>query len=150
VLDGDPAPEQTSVVFQQVVVREAIWQNALEECYARGLLSQHAVYSPEWWDWKHITWMSHAISKGWICERWPQMVLDIISGSGPVSCNFHVDGFSRWDVEQVISNNRSWSHKDWQQSWSGRPPRNSVFPTLPPLPSLVVLAEEVLLPRAAA
>jgi hypothetical protein len=37
VFDGDPAPAQASKIFEEAVVQRAIWQDALEECFARGL-----------------------------------------------------------------------------------------------------------------
>ncbi|OIW27654.1 hypothetical protein CONLIGDRAFT_634000 [Coniochaeta ligniaria NRRL 30616] len=148
VLDGDPAPEQASIIFQQVVVQEATWHNALEESLARGLLSPKPVYSPEWWAWKRRGGDPAALSEGWVCDGWPQMVLDMISGSGHVSCNFHVDAFSQSDVEQIIWANRSWSHEEWADSVDTRPTWYLVFPTLPPLPNLRVLAEEDLIPQA--
>lgn len=172
VLDGSFAPEHSSQMFRQLVVREAVWQEALETSYRRGLLLNSEDYSPpdwwglddppyvyrgrlpgteeftaEWWHWR----VGDAQYEGYICPGFPQMIRDITSGSGPVRCNFQVDAFLQDDVEKLVSDNSGWSKQEWDENKAAdtREERHTLW-TAPIPPFLRAFLKEDVLPDALA
>jgi len=146
LFDGGPAPEQASNIFERGVVERAIWQNALEESSARGLLPDPGpVYSLAWWGWVYFESAAH---QGFVCSGFPRMVQELIARCGPVRCNFPVGAFWERDVEQVIWTNRDCTPEGWVRKVSERRDMHLRFQTAPPLPEFLAILEKDLIPRA--
>ncbi|OIW32836.1 hypothetical protein CONLIGDRAFT_153930 [Coniochaeta ligniaria NRRL 30616] len=145
VFDGNPAPEQATEIFEKVVVQEAIWQDALEQCLARGVLPDiNPVHSKKWWDWM----INLPEQRGRVCEGFPHMIRELIRSSGRIRCNFPLGACWEAEVEQVIWANREWTNEDWRRTSSTRCNRDVWFPTRPPLPDFSVILGDDELPPA--
>ncbi|KAF2249806.1 hypothetical protein BU26DRAFT_504240 [Trematosphaeria pertusa] len=129
ILDGDPIPSETVHVFDRVL-RDAAWQSALDECYAR----KH-IPSPSWFERR-----SH---KCYRFEGFPAALDDIVKGRSFIRCNFNPGDV--WDVERLVEANRNWSAKEWARQWIDHRPRT--FETTVPLPSWLELRREDALPE---
>lgn len=127
VLDGDPAPEQCTKLFQQVH-RDAAWQKALLESFDRGILPEFAYHDKRRLD-------------GYVFEDFPQALRDIARGTcRAVRANFDVG--EPWDVEALIEARREWTTLEWEESW-GESREYDDYQTEPPLPTWKELVEEV-------
>lgn len=147
VFDGNPAPEQASKIIEDVVVQDAIWQNALEECFARGLLPDLApvhVHSKEWWVWMA---RNDAERQGFLCRGFPRMIRELASGLGPVRCNFRLKAFHS-QVEELIWSHRNLAPDDWEHAMDIRWDGAVLYPTAPPLPEFSVIVKDDLVPRS--
>jgi len=137
VLDGDPVPEHTALIFREVVQRDAAWQRAIETAPVPA--DEDISISPHW-------------RRYWSCyhfERFPELlraVCDNEPGSR-IRCNF--DPGVPWEeneVEKIIESNRANTRSgDWDDAWRRR---GCSYRTAPPLPDLHSLKEEYVFPDA--
>jgi hypothetical protein len=120
--DGNPVPEESSKVFD-VVLRDAAWQSAMDECYSRGWLP-----SPSWFERRRRV--------GYIYEDLPQILKELTSSNRTsISCNF-VQGHGR-SVESIVEECEGYTLDEWKDAWSGHSP--TYFQTVPPLPPWHIL-----------
>lgn len=128
VLDGNPAPEQSTQFFQRIH-RDAAWQTALGESFDRGILPK-----PAYHDRRRM--------EVYIYEDFPQALKDISRGTcRAVRANFDVG--ESWDVEAVIEAHREWKLVDWEREWD----LTIDYQTAPPLPAWDDLYRELRTPH---
>lgn len=136
VFDGDPAPDQSSELFE-VVKEDAAWQVARAQWYnnqsGRRVILQKR---------------RGAIYKS---EVFPQAINDIVEGKSFISCNFPTGNLH--DPQQVLNITRHISYDptsdrdpdhEWWIAWM-RPRLHTPFQLSPPLPSLSELTLEDLI-----
>ncbi|KAK1973341.1 hypothetical protein LZ30DRAFT_611134 [Colletotrichum cereale] len=120
VLDGeqDPTCEE---IFQSVVLRDAVWQQAMDESFARGYLPPTPFVkrredhrSRNYFYIGAESFCNHS----YVCERFPQAVADIVNGTSIVRCSFNPGELS--DVEQLVEERKSWTLADWKTKWFAR------------------------------
>ncbi|KAM7217004.1 hypothetical protein V8F06_007643 [Rhypophila decipiens] len=147
VIDDEPLPQLSSQIFGEIVVKDAVWQGACEKAFASGRLE-----TPPYWAWrcpqhyKHIQegpdellltmpWQDEELFDhcGYTCEDFPSIMRDILTGSSPVSVNFHVGGdpFDQ-QMEDMLSERLDWRNEDWYAAWRQRHDDKWITPT-PPL-----------------
>ncbi len=115
ILDGKPTPERTSEIFDQVVQRDAAWQEALVRSFA--------VHHPE--DSERLFMIN------WRCyyfRAFPHLLKDLASGktSSCIRCNF--DTGRPWDVDEMVKAHPGWDPDQWENGWYG-PVGGWVVPT---------------------
>jgi hypothetical protein len=82
-LDDDPTPEQASRIIQRTLVPRGHLAKP-----TRGVSGLHTAFSTR----RLLSRVGGlerrrrgaAVMEGWVCDDWPQMVLDMISGTGSV------------------------------------------------------------------
>lgn len=136
-LDGDPAPDQSSDVFE-IVKEDAAWQ-----------VAQH-----QWLiDWSVIPdFLEERIGVTYFSESFPQMISDIVEGKTFVRCSFPTG--TLYDPEWILNRNRHirpssryYPGTDWSLAWR-RLRYNTKIKLLPPLPPLLAdLALEDVIPE---
>jgi hypothetical protein len=132
VLDGGPDPDLMSRIFQEVVHRDAAWQEAINRVFHSEHFLQARIYYPYFY------------------QGFPEL-LRAMSKNDPslrIRCNFSVG--QPWNNEQVnqiidehkhISQPRDWKYAAW--SWW----RGLTFRPPPPLPDFHTLKEENVFPE---
>ncbi|KAF4778927.1 hypothetical protein HER10_EVM0012476 [Colletotrichum scovillei] len=138
LLDGEPAPQLASEIFQAVVQRDFAWQLAWIEAQNRRLFSVRSIHQ------RRGERSTAQGCDGYFYEDFPRAMADIAmgdEGSSVVRCNFDVGQV--WDVERVIRYHRSWSPEKWKAEWPKHEP--ALWETVPPLPEWVALLEENIL-----
>ncbi|KAL8899406.1 MAG: hypothetical protein Q9207_006219 [Kuettlingeria erythrocarpa] len=140
VLDGDPAPDQGSAVFE-IVKEDAARQVAQAQWYT---------------DPDHSPSPSLLVMKGagfYVSEVFPRAIDDIVRGRSCISCNFPVGDL--FDPEWMLERYSSLSHNEryrypgmnWRQKWFFERYRNPIRLS-PPLPALLAdIALEDLIPK---
>ncbi|KAJ0157998.1 hypothetical protein CTA2_12564 [Colletotrichum tanaceti] len=145
VFDGDGDP-QCSEIFQTIVLRDAAWQEAMDECYSRGILP------PQPWAKRRQNPRSRGSGPGgqayetaanhsYLYEGFPQAIRDIVKGTSIVRCSF--DSGEYEDVEQLIETRKTWTLAEWKGKWYERVTES--FEPSPPLPSWKDILREFLL-----
>ncbi|TID07256.1 hypothetical protein CH35J_001192 [Colletotrichum higginsianum] len=145
VLDGD-GDTRCSEIFQTVVLRDAAWQEAMDECYSRGILP------PQPWAKRRQNPRSRgdgpggvayekAANHSYLYEGFPQAIRDIVNGTSVVRCNFDPGEYE--DVEQLIETRKTWTLAEWKGKWYERVTKS--FEPSPPLPSWKDILREFLL-----
>lgn len=125
VLDGDPIPEKTAEVFQQVVQRDAAWQIAFDQSF-------------EWEVWPIVDRMRERNRN--LCfqtEAFPKLLENLGKSDSVMRCNF--DHGHLWDVQTLVEEHEDWIPIEWLQNWQ-RP--NEGVDTCPPLPSWSKLLDD--------
>ncbi|KAK1635087.1 hypothetical protein BDP81DRAFT_430777 [Colletotrichum phormii] len=138
ILDGEPAAQHASGIFQTVVQRDIAWQLAWIEAQNRQLFSVKSVHQR-----RGERSAAHSCD-GYFYEDFPRAMADIANGdacSSIVQCNFDVGQV--WDVERMIHDHRSWSPEKWKTKWPKHEP--ALWETVPPLPEWMALLEENIL-----
>ncbi|KAK7414564.1 hypothetical protein QQX98_006591 [Neonectria punicea] len=111
VLDGDPAPELTTEIFQAAIHRDITWERAFKAAYDRNILPAPQYYTFD--EGPFIQAMQHLVDKTSI-----------------IRCNF--DPGEPWDFEKIIEQARGWDSEKWRRSFGNCRPTH--FETTPPLP----------------
>ncbi|KAK1480881.1 hypothetical protein CTAM01_14166 [Colletotrichum tamarilloi] len=116
--EGDWECEQ---IFKKVVLRDAAWQEAREECFERGILPQLSWAERRVGAWgssysDHEFTGSNPLSRCFLFEDFPQAVRKLLNGSSLISCNFNPG--EAWNLEKIIEKRRSWSLRKWNRKWS--------------------------------
>ncbi|KAB5569976.1 hypothetical protein GE09DRAFT_1217430 [Coniochaeta sp. 2T2.1] len=176
VLDGSSAPEQASHVFRHCVIPLAIWQEALETSYRRGLLpksedvnaqrprwadtgswpeysslrSDTKEFTVAWWFWRAV---DESEGEGFVAPGFPERIRDIISGSRQVRCNFYVDPLLQADVEKLITDHCDCSKEGSKEGWYDNKMLRDSFAVIdvwrdPMKPVLRALTRENALPKS--
>lgn len=115
VLDGNPAPEQCTKIFQRVQ-RDAAWHTAFLESFDRGILPK-------------ISYDDVRRSEPVMFMDFPSALRDISRGTClAVRANFDVG--EPMDVEAIVEAHREWTLFDWERGWDLR----VNYQTAPPLP----------------
>ncbi|KAL8758320.1 MAG: hypothetical protein Q9199_001576 [Rusavskia elegans] len=141
VLDGDPAPDQSSVLFQRVK-EDAAWQVAQAQWYSDQSLSPGFI----------------ATRSGgfYMSEVFPQAISDIVNGKSFISCNFPTGNLH--DPRRVLDMNRHINHdptrdvqgmipgREWISASTTQHYRNRIQVS-PPLLSLAGLVVEDFMPE---
>ncbi|GJC99917.1 C6 transcription factor [Colletotrichum higginsianum] len=125
VFDGDLKGDwKCEQIFQQVVLRDAAWQQAMDECFERGILP------PQSWaarrldprralDWSVIPGYpdrDRPVNWCYLLDGFPQAMRDIVNGNSVVCCRFNPGKY--WDIEMLIREQRPWSLEEWKFRWS--------------------------------
>ncbi|WQF85229.1 hypothetical protein CDEST_10243 [Colletotrichum destructivum] len=125
VFDGDSEGDwKCEQIFQQVVLRDAAWQQAMDECFEQGILP------PQSWaarrlnprragDWSFIPGYPNRdrpVNCCYLLDGFPQAMRDIVNGNSVVRCSFHPG--KPWVVESLIDEQRLWSLGEWKFRWS--------------------------------
>ncbi|KAF9874204.1 hypothetical protein CkaCkLH20_08187 [Colletotrichum karsti] len=163
VLDGAPAPDDCTQIFQSVVQRDVAWQSAWVKSLDLGLLPpiswferrgeavlRHGFFTPNDLNHHQVLLATNAIAPGagvaadwkgywgYFFEGLPDAIRDIAEGHSIVRCNFDVG--SLWDVDRLVSEHRAWNSLTWQREWFSHEPR--FRETSPPLPEWRSLLED--------
>lgn len=101
VLDGDPAPDLTTEVFQAAIHRDIAWERAFEAAYARNILP--TPQRPRFNE-----------------EPFLQAIQHLVNETSILRCNFDPDEF--WDFEKIIEQAHGWNSEKWHRGFSGRLP----------------------------
>lgn len=140
VFDGDPAPGQSSAVFE-IVKEDAARQVAQAQWYN---------------DPDHSPSPSFQVMKAagfYVSEVFPRAIDDIVRGTSFISCNFPVGDL--FDPERLLERYSSLSHNErdrypgmnWRLKWFFERYRNPIRLS-PPLPALLAdIALEDLIPK---
>ncbi|GKT59839.1 C6 transcription factor [Colletotrichum tofieldiae] len=119
--DGDWKCEQ---IFQHVVLRDAAWQQAMDECFKRGILP-HQSWLERRLNPRHAgNWSvipghpnrNRPVNWCYLFDGFPQAMRDIVKGNSIVCCSFNPGKL--WDIERLIEDQRSWSLTEWKFRWS--------------------------------
>ncbi len=137
VLDGDPAPDKSSELFERM--KEAVaWQVAQAQAYPDQSPSLGFIATRSAWIYR--------------CGVFPQAINDIVNGTSFISCNFPTGTLH--DPRAVLNMNRHLVHRDARGRMSGRgwliafENHQKRHPMrFPPHLSFVDLAAEELLPE---
>ncbi|KAG8157954.1 hypothetical protein KVR01_012226 [Diaporthe batatas] len=122
VLDGNPAPEQCTKLFQRVQ-RDAAWHTAFLETFDRGILHK-------------VSYDDMRRTEGFMYVDFPPALQDISRGTClAVRANFDVG--EPMDVEAMIEAHREWTLSDWERGWD----LSTSYQTLPPLPEWKVICD---------
>jgi hypothetical protein len=128
--DGDPIPEESSKAFG-VVLRDAAWQIALDECYSRGSLPL-----PSWFERRDRV--------GYVYEDFPKILQELSASNCPsIRCNFVLRN-SR-SVESIIEECEGYTLNEWKEAWSSHSPTS--FQTVPPLAPWHILRAGNVIPK---
>ncbi|KAK2033543.1 hypothetical protein LX32DRAFT_74198 [Colletotrichum zoysiae] len=114
--DGDRV---CSIMFENVVQRDAAWQEAIDLCFERN------IFPPVPWlkrrrDSRNFMDMDeedgvYCYNKWYVFEGFPQAIRDIANGNSIVKCNFAVE--KPWDVEKGLEQNKGWTFGQWKSHW---------------------------------
>ncbi|EXF77733.1 hypothetical protein CFIO01_03054 [Colletotrichum fioriniae PJ7] len=138
ILDGEPAAQHASEIFQIIVQRDIAWQLAWIEAQNRRLFSVRSVHQ------RRGERSAAQGCDGYFYEDFPGAMADIANGdagSSVVQCNFDLGQV--WDVERMIHDHRSWPLEKWKAEWPTHEP--ALWETVPPLPDWMALLEENML-----
>ncbi|KAL8840901.1 MAG: hypothetical protein Q9170_001165 [Blastenia crenularia] len=136
VLDGDPAPDQSSEMFE-ILKEDAAWQVAQLQWYT-DQSSRPGFTKPGFFSERYATF--------YLSDAFPQAINDIVEGNSFMSCNFPTGDL--FDPKRVLDRNR---HVTWDSSrprdvacpgskWLFEHTRYRLHKPIrlsPPLPSLV-------------
>jgi hypothetical protein len=128
VLDGDPAPEQATAVFD-IVQRDVAWQVALDLRHIQRIM-------PE------FSWNGRRCQRGFFYEGLPDAIKGLSTSSSPVRCNF--DSGAAHSAEALLDAGRNWDERTWAAHWNSQEPAH--FQTEAPLPRWVDLRWQRVLP----
>jgi hypothetical protein len=104
VLDGNPAPQKSSEIFQKIQ-RDAAWQEAFDEACVRNLLPTPSLGQKR-------------TERFYIPEDFPRILMAMTNNeSFFIRCNFNIG--SSWDIERIIDQNRNCSLSQWAENWEG-------------------------------
>lgn len=124
VLDGNPAPEQCTKIFQRVQ-RDAAWQTALLKSFDLGILPK-------------ASYQDIRITDGFTYMDFPSALQEIARGTClAVRANFDLG--EPVDVEAIIEAHRQWTLSDWEHRWYSWVD----YQTVPPLPTYKVIFDQV-------
>ncbi|KAF4868644.1 hypothetical protein CGCSCA1_v012163 [Colletotrichum siamense] len=142
-IDGDSSCAE---IFREVVQRDAVWQQAVDICFERGILP------PLRWDVRRRDARDHkrthfglredpeqpgSSDNSWyVREGFPQAIHAIVAGTSVVKCNFWVG--DAWDVEQLVEENKGWTMLQWKTGWHSQFTTRQFEPD-PPSPSWIQL-----------
>ncbi|KAF9874219.1 hypothetical protein CkaCkLH20_08202 [Colletotrichum karsti] len=153
VLDGNPAPDLCSRIFQAVVQRDVGWQLAWQKSLDRRLLPYMTWYERRGegvprHGYVTLTALSQFQNRvlpadyggywGYFFEGFPDAMEDIRKGDSVVRCNFDIG--QPFDVDQIVSEHRTWSSFKWITEWFNHEPW--FWETEAPLPEWRGLVEE--------
>ncbi|KAK1714441.1 hypothetical protein BDP67DRAFT_514078 [Colletotrichum lupini] len=116
--EGDWECEQ---IFRKIVLRDAAWQEARDECFKRGILPPLS-----WAERRAGAWGgsydddaftgSNPLCRCFLFEDFPRAVHELLNGSSLITCNFNPG--EAWNLEKIIEKRRSWSLRKWNRKWS--------------------------------
>ena len=139
IFDGDPAPDQTSQLFE-IVKEDAAWQVAQSQWFAEISLKPGILQKME--------------GCFFLSKVFPQVISDIIEGKSFVRCNFPTGDM--YDPERVLNMNRNLEAPesvpglDWLRAWmqDGHFRNPNPFKPAPPLlPSFSDYAIDEIIPE---
>ena len=130
VFDGDPAPDQSSKVFEIIKVATA-WQIACNKVHP-------------YWRSPHSSRIDRAIGD-YIPNNFPQVIQNIIEGSSIIRCNFPVGDPPDVYVQPILNRSHGWTFRDWFSECNELLIRTHIYPSSP-LPSWRELRLEHVLP----
>ncbi|OIW25766.1 hypothetical protein CONLIGDRAFT_647502 [Coniochaeta ligniaria NRRL 30616] len=136
VLDGDPIPERTALIFDEVVQRDAAWQTALDR-----------TFTPEAGAHPHDVFYKRGVPP-FQFVGFPELLRDLSERrqGGRISCNF--DPGRTWDEGRVAAVAEANGGRDrdvtaWTQAWERE---GEGYETAPPLPPFHRLLEDLVKP----
>lgn len=140
VLDGQPAPQLCTEIFQTTIQRDVAWQAAWLASVDQGI-----VPPTEWFLTRLVVFNKLRVARrtGYFYRGFPRAMRDIVQGTSIVRCNF--DPGELWNVDRIVQDHRAWTPQQWQEAWADHEPK-TWFPVAP-LPYFKALLEEDLVPR---
>ncbi|KAK1716100.1 uncharacterized protein BDZ83DRAFT_635122 [Colletotrichum acutatum] len=132
VLDGEGDPQCTEI-FQTVVLRDAAWQQAMDECFQSGDLPPEPYGMRRNSQRNYVGAIFPAFNESYLFDKFPQAMQEIVEGTSMVRCTF--DPGEIVDVQRLksIAKRESWSLDHWRVKWYDR--EKKTYETTPPLPS---------------
>ncbi|KAJ0322462.1 hypothetical protein COL5a_008692 [Colletotrichum fioriniae] len=132
VLDGEGDPQCTEI-FQTVVLRDAAWQQAMDECFQSGDLPPEPYGMRRNSQRNFVGAIFPAYNESYLFDKFPQAMREIVEGTSMVRCTFDPGEFV--DVQRLksIAKRESWSLDHWRVKWYER--EKKTYEPTPPLPS---------------
>ncbi|KAK1690116.1 hypothetical protein BDP55DRAFT_724700 [Colletotrichum godetiae] len=120
VLDGEGDPQCTEV-FQNIVLRDAAWQQAMDECFQSGDLPLEPYGTRRNTQRNWAAAIFPAFNDSYMFDKFPQVMREIVEGTSIVRCTF--DPGEVIDVQRFksIAKQGSWSLEHWKVNWPFRP-----------------------------
>ncbi|KAK2051895.1 hypothetical protein LY76DRAFT_599024 [Colletotrichum caudatum] len=117
--DGDRV---CSILFRNVVQRDAAWQEAIDLCFERK------IFPPLPWHKRRQDSRNFgsrvgdeglpSFNRWYVFEGFPQAVRDISDGNSIIKCNFAVE--KPLDVERMLEKGKGWTLGQWKLFWYDR------------------------------
>ncbi|KAK1547115.1 hypothetical protein CPAR01_01082 [Colletotrichum paranaense] len=132
VLDGEGEP-QCSEIFQTVVLRDAAWQQAMEECFQSGALPSEPYGMRRNTQRTPLLGFFPAYNNCYLFDKFPQVMQEIVDGTSIVRCNFGTGDFVDTEPFKLVAKKGLWSVDHWRFHWYER--QKKTYQPSPPLPS---------------